>query len=254
MRFVKNYPALFIEEIGVLVIADLHIGISYDLYQSGINIPSQVKKITKTIENLIKKTRAKKLIILGDLKHKVPGMSWQELKDIPAFLDYFSSKVKVIISKGNHDDQIERIVPEKVRVHGTRGFKIKNFGFFHGHTWPSEKLISCDYLIMAHSHPMIQFKDKFDYKIIESVWVKSKIDQEKIKERYKVKKTGRLEVVIVPPFNKLLGGTPVNVKRENEEYLGPLLKNDFIEMDSAEIYLLDGTFLGELKNISNNKT
>ena len=249
MKFIKNYPALFIEEIEVLVIADLHIGIEYELYESGINIPSQVKEISKIIENLIRKTRAKKLVILGDLKHKVPGMSWQELKDIPRFLTQLSSKVEVIVCKGNHDDQIEKIIPEGIKIHGTRGFKIKNFGFFHGHTWPSKELMTCDYLIMAHSHPRIEFKDKFDYKMIESVWVKGKIDQEKIKKRYKLKKTGKLEVIIMPAFNRLLGGTSVNVKRKSDELLGPLLKNNFIDMNFAEIYLLDGTYLGKLGNI-----
>lgn len=250
MKFIKNYPALFIEEIGVLVIADLHIGIEYELYESGINIPFQIKQTTEAIESLIKKTKAKKLVILGDLKHKVPGMSWQELKDIPSFLDRLSSKVEVLICKGNHDDQIEKIVPETVKVCGTKGFKIKKFGFLHGHTWPSAELMSCDYLIASHMHPTVQFKDKFGYKIIEPVWIKGKIDQEKIKKRYKLKKTGKLEIIIVPAFNRLLGGTSVNVQRKNDELLGPLLKNDFVDIDNSELYLLDGTYLGKLKNIS----
>jgi len=84
---------------------------------------------------------------------------------------------------------------------------------------------------------------------VEPVWIKSKIDQEKVKERYKVKKTGKLEVIIMPAFNRLLGGTPVNVKTTRDELLGPLLKNDFIDMENAELYLLDGTYLGILSNI-----
>ena len=74
-------------------------------------------------------------------------------------------------------------------------------------------------------------------------------NQEKIRDRYKIKKTGKLEIIIMPAFNNLLGGTPINVKITKDELLGPLLKNDFINMKMAEIYLLDGTYLGKLKNI-----
>ena len=250
MRFIKNYPALFIEEIGVLAIADLHIGIEHELYESGINIPFQIKQTTEVIENLIKKTKAKKLVILGDLKHKVPGMSWQELKDLPNLLSELSSKIEVIVCKGNHDDQIEKIVPEGITVHESKGFKIGKFGFIHGHAWPTKELIACDYLVTSHIHPTVQFMDKLGYRIIQPVWIKGKIDQEKIKKRYKLKKTGKLEMIIVPAFNQLLGGTSVNVKRKNDELLGPLLKNDFVDMDNSELYLLDGTYLGKLKNIS----
>jgi len=249
MKFIKNYPALFIEEIKTLVIADLHIGISYELYKSGINIPSQVKEMKKTIEKLIKKTKAKRLIILGDIKHDVPGISVQELREIPEFLKALSKKIKVEICLGNHDTYLKEILPENIRLHGTKGFKIKNFGFNHGHAWPSKELITCNNLIISHTHPTIHFEDDFGYRIVEPIWIKSKIDQEKIKQRYKVKKTGKLEVIIIPAFNRLLGGTPVNVKTTSDELLGPLLKNDFIDMSDAELYLLDGTYLGNLKNI-----
>jgi len=247
-RFIKNYPALFIEKIKALVIADLHIGISYELYKSGINIPSQVKEMKKTIEKLIKQTKAKRLIILGDIKHDVPGISIQELREIPEFLKALSKRIKVEVCLGNHDTYLKEILPENIRLRGTKGFKIKNFGFNHGHAWPSKELITCDNLIISHTHPTIQFTDDFGYRIVEPVWIKSKIDQEKMKKRYKVK-PGKLEVIIMPAFNRLLGGTPVNVKTTSDELLGPLLKNNFIDMNNSELYLLDGTYLGNLKNI-----
>ncbi len=249
MKFIKNFPALFIQKIKALVIADLHIGLKYELSKSGINIPSPIEKIKDDIDHLLNLTRASTLVILGDIKHKVPGISWQEIKDIPKLFEHLSSKVKVIVCKGNHDDRIEEIIPSRVKIHTSKGFRIKDFGFIHGHAWPSKKLLTCDYLILGHAHPMVQFKDKFGYRILEQVWVKGKIDKEKIKERYKVKKTGKLEVIIVPAFNRLLGGTPVNVKRVNDKLLGPLMKNEIIDMSNAELYLLDGTYLGKLKNL-----
>jgi hypothetical protein len=249
IRFIKDFPALFIEENKILTIADLHIGLQYELSKSGINIPSQIKKMKENIDCLLDLTKASTLVVLGDIKHKVPGMSWQEIKDIPELFEYLSSKVKVIVCKGNHDDHIEKIITKRVKIHTSKGFKIKNFGFIHGHAWPSKELLLCDCLISGHTHPTVQFTDKFGYRIIEPVWIKNKIDKEKIKERYKVETTGKLEFIIMPAFNRLLGGTPVNVKRNNDEILGPLLKNNFVDMNESEIYLLDGTYLGKLKNL-----
>jgi hypothetical protein len=250
MKFIQNYPALFIQEIKSLVIADLHIGISYELYKSGINIPSQVKEMKDNIEKLIKQTNAKRLIILGDVKHDVPGISIQEMREIPKFLKELSEKIKVEICLGNHDTYLKEILPDDIKLHRSKGFKIKKFGFAHGHAWPSKELITCDYLIISHTHPMINFTDKFGYRIIEPVWIKGKIDQEKVKEKYKVKKNGKLEIIIMPAFNNLLGGTPINIKTKSDGLLGPLLKNDFVNMTTAEIYLLDGTYLGKLNDIN----
>jgi hypothetical protein len=249
MKFIKNFPALFIEEIKTLVVADLHIGIEYEFYKSGIKIPSQVAEMKKNILDLIKQTKAKRLIILGDVKHDVPGVSYQEMKEIPGFMKDLSQRIKVDVCLGNHDTYIKKLSPEEIKIHASEGFKIGKFGFIHGHAWPSKKLLSCDFLISGHTHPIIQFTDKFGYRIIEPVWIKNRIDKEKIKEKYKIDRIGKLEFIIMPAFNRLLGGTPINVKRNNDELLGPLLKNNFVNMDKSEIYLLDGTYLGKLKNL-----
>ena len=249
MKFIKNHPALFIEKIKTLVIADLHIGIEYELYKSGINIPSQVAKMKRTILNLIKQTKAKRLVMLGDIKHDVPGISVQEMREIPKFLEDLSQEIKVDICLGNHDTYIKQLSPEGIKIHGTAGFKIKSFGFNHGHAWPSKDLLACNYLIIGHIHPMIQFTDKFGFRIVIPIWIKSKIHQEKMKKRYKVKKTGKLEVIIMPVFNSLLSGTPINSEKGTYFLLGPLLENNFVDMDKADLYLLDGTYLGKLDSI-----
>ena len=250
MKFIKNFPALFIEEIKTLVVADLHIGIEYELYKSGIKIPSQVAEMKKNIFDLIKQTKTKRFIILGDIKHDVPGVSYQEMREIPVFMKDLSERIKVDVCLGNHDTYIKELSPEEIKIHTSEGFKIGKFGFIHGHAWPSKKLLLCDFLISGHTHPIVQFTDKFGYRIIEPVWIKNKVDREKMKKRYKVETIGKLEFIIMPAFNRLLGGTPVNLKRNNDELLGPLLKNGFVNIDESEIYLLDGTYLGRLKNLS----
>jgi len=250
MKFIQNSPALLIEEESTLVIGDLHIGLAYKIYRSGINIPRQLPSIEKRLEKLLKKTKAETLVILGDVKHEVPGITYPEIVEIPKFLEKLTDKVDVHICKGNHDTHLEKILPEKVKFHYAGGFRIKDHFFYHGHEWPSEEFLECDHLILGHVHPVFEFKDKFDYKITKPVWLKVKTKKEKFFEKYKIKKSGEIEIVLVPSFNNLLGGCPINKMNKEIEVISPILRNDIVDLNESEIYLLDGTYLGKLKNLN----
>ena len=247
MRFVEGHPALFIEDEKLLVVADLHIGVEYELYKSGIHVPSLAEAMKKRIKKLIRQTKAKHLIILGDVKHIVPAISYTEGREIPKLLEELSKIIKISICKGNHDGNLHLLVPnKKVKLYGTKGFRIGKYGFNHGHTWPPKAMLTCDYLIIGHTHPLIEFKDKFGYRIVEQVWVRAKINKEKLKKKYKVKTTGRLEMIT---FNQLLFGTPINNKKPYEQWLGPLLRGDYVDIKNSELFLLDGTYLGKMKDV-----
>src|SRR5437867_2549110 len=55
------------------------------------------------------------------------------------------------------------------------------------------------------------------------------------------------EAIVVPAFNELCGGMPVNDIRAR--FLGPLFDEDIVRVDDAAIHLLDGTNLGRLRDI-----
>jgi len=246
VKFVTDLPALFISDKKLLVIADLHLGLEHELYKSGIVIPPQAEKFQKIIDYLIKLTEAKNLIILGDIKHEVPGISYREEREIPKLFNYLVEKIRVICCKGNHDTYLEEILPKEVRIYSSRGFKLGKYGFFHGHAWPSKKLMQCNYLFMSHTHPAIEFKDKLGHRSIEQVWVRGKLNEKLVKRKYKIKKCGRLGTIILPAFNKLLGGVALNSAIE-KELIGPLLANKFLDINNSKAYLLDGTYLGNIK-------
>ena len=248
IKFITDYPAAFITEKKALIIAELHLGLEYQLFKSGVMIPSQREKFTQVIEKLVEQTKAKTLIIVGDIKHKVPGATIREDIEIPKFLNHLKEKIKIILVKGNHDDRIEKIIPEGVRLVSSRGLKLGKYGFFHGHAWPSKKLMQCDYLFMAHIHPAVEFKDSFGYRSILHVWLKGQLDRELVKKKFKISKTGKLITIVLPTFNSILGGAAVN-KITKEEVVGPLLKNKFFSADCSKVYLLDGTYIGSVKEL-----
>jgi len=253
VKFLTDYPAAFIQEEKTLVIAELHLGLEYEIYKSGISILSQREKFLETLEKLLELTKAKRLVIVGDIKHKVPGSTIREDREIPRFLEQISSKVKTVLVKGNHDDRIEEIVPKNVKIYSSRGFKMKKYGFFHGHAWPSKNLMKCDYLFMGHIHPAIEFRDEFGYRNSEKVWIKGRLDSEKVKKKFELEKPGELNIIVIPTFNNILGGKAVN-RVAKEGQISPLIANEFFDLNSAKIYLIDGTYLGILKNIKKLKS
>ena len=228
-----------------LVVSDLHIGIEHDFYTSGIKLESQTNEMKKRLDNLIRSTKAKELVFLGDLKHKVPGISYQEMKEIPEFMSHFTKKLKVIIVMGNHDPGIENM-GTKAEIKPTEGFLSDKVYFTHGHTWPDKSFLKADYLIMGHVQPQIEFKDKLGSRWQETVWVKAELNKKKVEEKYG--KTKKLpHIIIIPSFNTLTGGHKINRKETTKEHKTPIM--NMLKLNDADIHLLDGTFLGKLKEL-----
>lgn len=221
--FIVGKPALIIDK--ALVIADLHIGITRELYESGISMPSQVRKMINRIHELKKITKAKELVIAGDIKHKVYGMNWQEIHEVPEFLAALRFK-KITIVKGNHDGQIEKLIPEelKARIKVRKSVVLGDYCVTHGHRKANTK----KNIIIAHNHPYVRFRDKLGALYTEPVWIKGELPDKK-------------EIIIIPAFNELCGATIVN----RDKLLGPIAK----KIRKAHAYMLDGTDLGLLEDL-----
>ena len=239
-----------------LVIADIHLGIEWDLYRSGINLPSRMKDRLDRVLGYIQTCSPDRIVLLGDVKHNVPQISWQEKDEIPHFLETLAEYAHVDIFPGNHDGGIEFLFSgqKDIKVHSVRGEVIDGTGYFHGHTWPSPELLAASHVITAHNHPTVRFTDTFGYSIVEPAWIRTRFNVETMKARF-----GNLdfeterdwvdpEVFIMPAFNELCGGVPFNESTQ-EDLLGPVFSSGGIELENAEVYLLDGTRLGLLRNI-----
>ncbi|MEM7820131.1 MAG: metallophosphoesterase [Candidatus Aenigmatarchaeota archaeon] len=226
----------------ILVVADLHIGLERELAEAGIHVPSQVGKIQKRIDTLITQTKARTLVILGDVKHQVPTISWQEMREVPEFLEHLLKNVRVIVVKGNHDGDIERLAPVNVEIYEPTGFAMGEFALVHGQAWPDKKLLKCKTIVLAHIHPAIEFVSG-GYRAVEHCWLRCPVDAKALKKRFKV--TVKLsDAIIMPAFNKLIGGVAVNSK--DFEPIGPLLRSGAVKLNKAEAWLTDGTAIGNL--------
>ncbi len=255
IRFVTGEAALTAGR--VLVVSDLHMGIEHRYRKRGIALPSQSEKLITRLESLIRKTRTKRLVILGDVKHKVPGTSFQEEREIPAFFRRLMEKVDVGVAPGNHDGGIEKLLPPGVKLYPGSGFRVGDAWLCHGHAWPVEEFLDCREVVIGHNHASIEFRDDLGYRWREPVWIRAVLERKMLAERFRgldakrghEAERGLPEVVLMPAFNGFAGLVPANrsgkgFERHFMEGPSPLFRA--AKRDSARVHMLDGTFLGEL--------
>jgi len=257
-----------------MVIADLHIGWEMVLSKKGIHVPTQMPKLLRKLTNLISSYKPARLLILGDVKHTVASAEIGEWQDIPDFFNELKKQVEEIcIIRGNHDGNLEPLLPENMKILPATGITIGEVGFFHGHRWPSPTLLKCRTLVMGHVHPVVAFRDPAGFRITKQVWIKANCNGTKLTEvllqKHKIKiekgseetmlkhhkiKPKTSQLFIIPSFNDFLGGRPLNERKlagksGSERIVGPVLRSEAVDMENAETYLLDGTFLGTLSQL-----
>ncbi|NLE03452.1 MAG: hypothetical protein GX638_01435, partial [Crenarchaeota archaeon] len=193
--------------------------------------------------------------------------------------DQISKKVKdIVIIRGNHDSNLETLLPKDSILQPANGVSIGGLGLFHGHKWPSPELLSCKTWIMGHLHPVVTLTDPAGFKITRQVWLKVNINTNKIvkfvlqknkikiensaqhtfKNKYNIGRAKTSQLFIMPSFNESLGGRAINQKQSEEEIykeelIGPILRTDAVDLGNAEIYLTDGNYLGTINQLKNIK-
>ncbi|MFH2100710.1 MAG: metallophosphoesterase [Candidatus Micrarchaeota archaeon] len=236
MKFLYNAPALLHK--GALIVGDTHFGMEAKLRKKGVHAGNFSEIIFERLQKLIEETKAKKLILLGDVKENI------------TMVDPITSRIisklrmlaEVIIVRGNHDGGIEGT---GAGIKPSEGFVYENLGLAHGHSWPAKELMQCDYLVCGHQHPMVRVKDSLGKFHSEPVWVIADADPEKIGEHYE-KFNPKIKLVLMPAYNPLVGSA---INFPSEKQLGPLLNNKLFKLNRALLFRLDGPSLGELKNI-----
>jgi hypothetical protein len=266
----------------VLVIADLHVGWEIALAEQGIHVPSQTPRIKEKLLKLVDLYKPTSLLFLGDIKHTIARAELGEWRDIPDLFEALCQKVNdVKVVLGNHDGNLEPLLPSAVKLVDSTGIALFDAGFFHGNAWPAPEILQCHSLVIGHVHPTVAFRDPLGFRITAQVWVRAPINQKQLAKTflngmgYKLKtgenpfkllrrdfntKFRASEFYIMPYFNEFLGGRPINRSGgryakggKSIEYLGPILRSGGVDIENAETYLLDGTFLGtvgQLRSLS----
>ena len=238
IRIVPSQPALMLEgENRSVIITDLHIGFESSLFGNNIFVGKNttIHETINCIEEILEKTKANSLILLGDIKSSIKSIAKNEWSEVPLFFKKMSDKVETILVPGNHDANIQKLVPDGVTQVSSTGVVIENILLTHGHTMPSENFSNVDKIIMGHVHPVF-FQEE---SVINGkrVWISIKADKQQIFSST----SGEVEVTIVPSFNKYFYSTR---KKKYKKSISPILEK-IKKIKSAKIITLNGTIIGD---------
>lgn len=230
-----------------LVISDLHLGSETELINKGINIDSRgvSKDLLREIEELKELHSFNGVIILGDLKSSILHITKNEWETIPVFLKELSLDMDIFLIPGNHDVNINLLVPESVMICKSSGLVIDDILLIHGHTIPEKTQFYINKIIMGHIHPIFINSNSVVHG--KRLWIYLKVKKESI---FGLKARGIIEIIIIPTFNKYFYSLRYHKESKSiSPLIRQLIKNDAII--SGLLFTLEGSLIGEIQEIKN---
>ncbi|MEM0200964.1 MAG: metallophosphoesterase [Candidatus Micrarchaeaceae archaeon] len=218
---------MYIKDSSCLVIGDLHLGKELKFENEGITFLNVTKTISKTLIDVFKKKKIKKLIILGDIKESIMYPDKKEYELLKEFFNPIEKQgIEILIAKGNHDGHLEEVF-KQIKINATINKEIffEDFIFMHGNSMPSQKAVLKKYIIIAHSHSIYKGN---------RIWIKAKIGKN-AKKIYK-EVNPRIQLIVVPHFNPLLSG--LELEKINEFI--PMFRNNVFDFKNKKIFTLNG--------------
>ena len=237
-HIVQGKPALVIEgQKKYLIVSDLHIGFESSLASNEIFLGKNttINETIQEISEIITSEKPDSLILLGDVKSSIKTISKTEWNDVPLFFEKIVKQCQIVLVPGNHDANIQKLVPDNVTLISSTGMVEENILFTHGHTMPSENFSQVNKIVMGHVHPV--FFQEESVVNGQRVWISIKTNKENIFPS----SSGELEITIIPSFNKYFYATS---KRQYKKSISPIIEK-IKQVSSARIVTLDGTIIGD---------
>lgn len=236
-RLVPSKPALVLQgKKKYLVVTDIHIGFESSMTSNKIFLGknSTINETIQEISEIIDAENPDSVILLGDVKSSIKSISKSEWDEVPMFFEKIRKMCDVILVPGNHDANIQRLVPENISMISSTGMVEEDVLLTHGHTMPSENFSHVDKIIIGHVHPVFFQEDS----VIngQRVWVSLKTDKENIFPN----KSGEIEITIIPSFNKYFYATH---RQKYKKSISPIIDR-IKSVAKARIVTLDGTIIG----------
>jgi len=231
-----------------LVVADVHAGIEAGLrHERGVELDSAADARRDRLCALLDRTGADRLVVVGDLAHRIGGPSGVEAEELRALADAVLDRAAMTLVPGNHDaGAAEALSDRAVDVRDPTGWRAGPVGFAHGHTWPAPDVLGAESVVVGHEHPRVRIEDAVGGARTERAWLRGRLRSEPFAAHH-----GDLawpdsdpDLVVVPAFNDRSGGTWVNAA--GEAFLAPFLPEALAD---GELYLLDGTRLGDYRRV-----
>ncbi|MCL4379381.1 MAG: metallophosphoesterase [Candidatus Marsarchaeota archaeon] len=211
VELLDGLPVIFIKSIDSLVIADPHLGYEGVMAKKGVLIPKvNLKHICTILDRAIKATKAKTLIVDGDIKNEFSTVDEEEFNELYDFINFAKERqVSLVLIKGNHDNFVERYRDAfKLQIYGQEA-DIGGYLFFHGEELPIGMNDGTKMLVMGHEHPAISIFNEVG-------------KREKLRCFLYGKFKGK-DILVLPAINYFASGTDINAVPE-DELLAPIFE------------------------------
>lgn len=231
-----------------LLLADLHLGLGASHDRAAGPPEASAPVMAERLVGLARTVHARRVVIAGDVKHPIVGTP-PALRSV--VFDFFSTLLAAGIGTevvlGNHDVGLTHHLPREVVVHPATGFVLGDVGVFHGHCWPSNRVLRAPRLVVGHLHPGYRLAPSPDNPVGKRrCWVRLELPEppkpSRRRRRHAVVRAS--ELIVLPAFNPIAGTEALN--RERPSRGRSFLYGRFLSRGTARAYLLDGTDLGVL--------
>lgn len=237
-----------------LIVSDIHIGWEEGLRKDGlaVDLSDTVMEMAGILLNVQRETGISNLIILGDLKSSTSVITKSEWYNVPRFIRALEKSFTIFIIPGNHDGKLSYLLPLNSNLLLPSGLRIDDVLLIHGHTKP-KITPGINRIIAGHLHPVLKKHDS----ILNGskVWVKLVLSKD-ILRRDEIHVERKMEVIILPHFNKLIDyysqSSKIKVGSSNKSklpFLDLMLYKQHWNLLEGYMFSTDGTLVGSLQDI-----
>jgi putative SbcD/Mre11-related phosphoesterase len=227
-----------------LVVSDLHIGFEGELNLRGVIVDSRysLNTMLEELHDLIKTNQLDGVILLGDVKSTIRSINKQEWDQVPEFFRILSGHASIYVVPGNHDTNVRFLIPQNINIMSVKGMVMEETLLVHGHTMPSSARASIERIVMGHIHPV--FSRCNSVLNGRRIWLYLKVK----KERVFPGTVGRLDIIIVPSFNK---DVPALIHKRYGKSISPIINRalQYNAIEHALAVTLDGSIVTDDGNV-----
>lgn len=149
--------ALYLPEVGALLVSDVHLGKAETFQALGIPISSQVNEENlERLRSLIHQTKPQRLFILGDLFHSKKSLVPEVLVSWDNFLKAIAIDTCLIV--GNHDRKLTSALPPLAMDTQVEAVSVGPFLLSH----EPEVRHTAALNVCGHIHPVVKLRSRTD--------------------------------------------------------------------------------------------
>ena len=218
---------------GTLLLADLHIGYEVVLEGDGFAMPRyQTEEMLSRIDLAIDRYDPSIVVVDGDFKHNFDRNLSAEWRDVEKMVDRITSRSKLVVIRGNHDNYLATILARK-GMHLRKEAVMGNVKILHGHEtstpWQGG-------MVFGHEHPALTLREKTGASVKVPCFLYDKEENR----------------LVLPAFSPLATGSDI-IRTPDEERMIPLLSqtgvDQYIAYGFFKDQILNYQSIGELRSI-----